>query len=156
MGKKVAKSVTLYKVHNLSIRRMSSLVKSAIEHSYAVVNTPGGQPTEKGLNGYLHMFVEIPIDDVKSKKFLQKFECIPWNKERNKPSLREMSLNERKSDKGKLRAVVILDSVLYHIGADVKSPELAEELCIYYSSTLAPVQIFNDKGKPQIPVPKKK
>jgi hypothetical protein len=153
---KAQKVAQVYKVTNIPPKIIPDFLKFIKRHQYLLTHGPLRDVVENADDGCVHMFVQIPDRDTEVEIFMKRFECIPWSGDKNKPRLREISLSEEKAQRGKFRAVVILDSIIHQIGIDTKTVAEAENLIYYYHCPGQPVQIFNDKGKPQIPVGKKK
>jgi len=68
---------------------------------------------------------------------------------KEKSKIKVIGSNEECATEGKFRSVVMLDSEVYQIGEDADSLNAAYDLCHEHDGNL--VQIFNDKGEPQIP-----
>ncbi|EKD24763.1 MAG: hypothetical protein ACD_80C00164G0006 [uncultured bacterium (gcode 4)] len=69
-----------------------------------------------------------------------------------KTKLRELghSKANEKATPGNFRAIVILDSISYHIGEDTPNRDIAAFYCAEYGNDMQLVQIFDDKGEPHI------
>jgi len=134
----------VYKISNLPVANLKDILKFTRKHGYSIVTAPNGEIMETE-GGLMHVYIKIP--DGGFRKFTERFDTLPWID--GKPPIKDISLSQMKAEKGKFRAVVILDSEPYQIANDVDSIEEAKRLCRYYENDMQPVGVYDDQGKSQ-------